>query len=372
MKSSFTIGKILGIPLRIHSSWFLILFLVIISLASGYFPSEYPNWEVSTYWIIGVITTLFFFLSVILHELGHSVIALNQGVPVVNITLFIFGGVAQIGREPESPGSEFKIAIAGPFTSLLLAGIFALIGRIFDFLPTISAVTLYLSRINLILAVFNTIPGFPLDGGRVLRAFFWKVSGRFRTATTWASYIGQGIAILFLGYGLYQMFTGNILNGLWLVFIGWFMINAANEGHKQAMVRETLINITANHLMTQDCPTVSGEISIADLIDDYVIEDGNRCFFIILENGHIEGMLTLHNIKKVEQEKWDTLLVKNIMTPLDDLITAPPDENAWILLRKMDEADINQIPVIESGQMIGLVTRKNLLHYLRNCSDTRI
>ncbi len=371
MKSSITIGKILGIPLRIHYSWFLIVFLVIISLASGYFPSEYPYWEVSTYWIIGVITTLLFFVSVLLHELGHSVIALNQGVPVINITLFVFGGVAQIGREPESPGTEFKIAIAGPLTSLLLAGFFTLIGRIFGFLPTISAVALYLSRINLILAVFNTIPGFPLDGGRVLRAFFWKASGSFRVATTWASYIGQGIAILFIGYGIYQMFTGNILNGLWLVFIGWFMINAANEGHKQVMVRETLINITANHLMTQDCPTVSGEISISDLIDNYVIEERDHCFFII-ENGHIEGMLTLHNIKKVKQEKWDTLPVKKIMTPLDDLITASPDENAWILLRRMDEADVNQIPVIEAGQMIGLVTRKNLLHYLQNCSETRI
>ena len=371
MKSSITIGNILGIPLRIHSSWFLILFLVIISLASGYFPSEYPNWEASTYWIIGVITTLLFFGSVLLHELGHSVIALNQGVPVLNITLFIFGGVAQIGREPESPGTEFKIAIAGPLTSLLLAGLFTLIGRIFGFLPTISAVALYLSRINLILAVFNTIPGFPLDGGRVLRAFFWKVGGSFRAATTWASYIGQGIAILFLGYGIYQMFTGNILNGLWLVFIGWFMINAANEGHKQVMVRETLTNITANHLMTQECPKVSGEISIADLINDYVIEDGNRCFFII-EDGHIEGMLTLHNIKKVKQEEWNTLPVKKVMTPLDDLITAPPDENAWTLLRRMDEADVNQIPVIESGQMIGLVTRKILLHYVRNSSETRI
>jgi len=371
MKSSITIGNILGIPLRIHSSWFLILFLVIISLASGYFPSEYPNWEASTYWIIGVITTLLFFGSVLLHELGHSVIALNQGVPVLNITLFIFGGVAQIGREPESPDTEFKIAIAGPLTSLILAGLFTLIGRIFSFLPIISAVALYLSRINLILAVFNTIPGFPLDGGRVLRAFFWKVGGSFRAATTWASYIGQGIAILFLGYGIYQMFTGNILNGLWLAFIGWFMINAANEGHKQVMVRETLINITANHLMTQDCPKVSGEISIADLIDDYVIEDGNRCFFII-EDGLIEGMLTLHNIKKVKQEEWNTLPVKKVMTPLDDLITAPPDENAWTLLRKMDEADVNQIPVIESGQMIGLVTRKILLHYVRNSSETRI
>jgi Zn-dependent protease/CBS domain-containing protein len=344
---------------------------VIISLASGFFPSEYPNWETSTYWIIGVITTLLFFGSVLLHELGHSVIALNQGVPVINITLFIFGGVAQIGREPESPGTEFKIAISGPLTSLLLAGIFSLIGRIFIFIPTISAVTLYLSRINLILAVFNTIPGFPLDGGRVLRAFFWKVGGSFRAATTWASYIGQGIAILFLGYGIYQMFTGNILNGLWLVFIGWFMINAANEGHKQVMVRETLTNITANHLMTQDCPKVSGEISIADLIEDYVIEDGNRCFFII-EDGHIEGMLTLHNIKKVKQEEWNTLPVNKVMTPLEDLITAPPDENAWTLLRRMDEADVNQIPVIESGQMIGLVTRKILLHYVRNSSETRI
>jgi Zn-dependent protease/CBS domain-containing protein len=371
MKSSITIGKILGIPLWIHYSWFLILFLVIISLANGYFPSEYPNWEVTTYWITGVITTLLFFVSVLLHELGHSVIAHTQGMSVRNITLFIFGGVAQIGSEPESPGAEFKIAIAGPLTSIILAGIFTLIGKIFGYLPTISAVALYLSRINLILAVFNTIPGYPLDGGRILRAFFWKVSGSYLSSTTWASYIGQGIAVLFLAFGIYQMFTGSILNGLWLVFIGWFMINAANEGHKQVMVRETLINITAEQLMTTDCPMVSGETSIADLIDNYVIENGNRCFFI-LNNGHIEGMLTLHNIKKVKQANWSTTQINAIMIPVDALITAPPDENAWTLLRRMDEGDVNQIPVIASGQMIGLVTRKNLLHYMRNCSETRI
>ena len=371
MKSSIIIGKILGIPLWIHYSWFLILFLVIISLANGYFPSEYPNWEVTTYWITGVVTTLLFFVSVLLHELGHSVIAHTQGMTVRNITLFIFGGVAQIGSEPESPGAEFKIAIAGPLASIILAGLFTLIGMIFGNLPTISAVALYLSRINLILAVFNTIPGYPLDGGRILRAFFWNVSGSFLSSTTWASYIGQGIAILFLAYGVYQMFIGNILNGLWLVFIGWFMINAANEGHKQVMVRETMINITAEQLMTKDCAMVSGETSIADLIDNYVINNGNRCFFI-LNNSNIEGMLTLQNIKKVKQANWSTIQVNRIMTPIDALITAPPEENAWTLIRRMDEADINQIPVIASGQLIGLVTRKNLLHYVRNFSEIQI
>jgi Zn-dependent protease/predicted transcriptional regulator len=344
---------------------------VIISLASGYFPSEYPDWEVSTYWIIGVITTLLFFISVLLHEFGHSIIALKQGVPVVSITLFIFGGVAQIGREPDTPGEEFKIAIAGPLSSIFLAGMFILIGRVFVLIPTISAAALYLSRINFFLAVFNLIPGFPLDGGRILRAIFWKFGGNFRNATTWASYIGQGVALIFLVYGVYQIFIGNILNGLWLAFIGWFLINAANEGHKQVMIRETLINVHAVDLMIQDCPQISGEISIRQFIDEYVIDDGNQCYFV-KSYGRIEGLLTLHNIKKVKQDKWNTLSVKHVMTHLDNLVTIQPDENAWMLLRKMDEANLNQIPVVESGRMIGLVSRKSLFHYVRNCSETRI
>jgi Zn-dependent protease/predicted transcriptional regulator len=371
MLSSITIGEILGIPLRINVSWFLILILVIISLAIGYFPSEYPNWEVSTYWTVGVFTTLLFFSSVLLHEFAHSIIAIKQGVPVISITLFIFGGVAQIGHDPDTPGTEFKIAIAGPLSSLFLAGIFFIIGRLFIVLPTISAAALYLSRINFFLAGFNLIPGFPLDGGRVLRAIFWKFGGNFRIATTWAFYIGQVVAIIFLVFGVYQMFTGNVLNGLWIAFIGWFLINAANDGQKQVMVRETLINVTASELMTQDCPKISEEISIRQLLDEYVVGAGYRCFFVTT-NGQIEGMLTLTNIKEVKRNHWNTLPVKDVMTPLDNLVSTHPDEDAWMLLRKMDEADVNQIPVVDSGQAIGLVTRKSLLHYVRNCSETRI
>ncbi len=248
MRTSIQVGRISGIPIRIHFNWVLTAILVTWSLASGYFPQEYPGWTTVNYWLVAGVTAFLFFASVLLHELGHAVLALNEGVPVQSITLFIFGGVAHIGKEPDTPGAEFRIVAAGPFTSLLLAGLFYIGNRmavsalgfaVFGPLaPLVSAASLYLSEINIILAVFNLIPGFPLDGGRLLRAVLWRLLEDFRRATRWATTAGYGVSALFVLAGLAFMALGNLVGGLWVVFIGGYLGTVARGARQQSDYEE--------------------------------------------------------------------------------------------------------------------------------------
>jgi Zn-dependent protease len=371
MSGSLTFGYIFGIPLRLHISWFLIMGLIVWSLAIGVFPQEYPAWSATTYWVVGFITAILFFTSVLIHELGHSVVALREGVPVRSITLFIFGGVAQIGHDPETAGTEFRIAIAGPLTSLGLAALFFLGGFASRFSPEAGASALYLSRINLLLAVFNMIPGFPLDGGRVLRAILWQVGGNFRKATRWATTVGQAVAFLFIVFGVWMIFTGNFLNGIWIAFIGWFLNNAADHSYQQVVMRTMLEGVTARQLMVQNCPTIPGELILQDLVDEHVLGQGNRCFFVA-QNGHLQGMLTIHNVKAVAHDRWNQIRSAEVMTPLDQILAISPDEDAWTLIRKMDESNVNQVPVMENGRLVGMITRERLLHYIRTRTELGI
>lgn len=368
MDGSFTIGRIFGIPLKLHISWFIVLVLITVTLALGYFPDQFPDWSTTTYWVVGLITSILFFTSVLIHELGHSLVALRDGVPVQSITLFIFGGVAQIGREPDTAGSEFRIAIAGPITSLILAAVFLAFGFFSGARPEIAGSALYLGQINLILAVFNMLPGFPLDGGRVLRAILWKIGGNFRKATHWATGTGQAVAFLFIGFGVWLMFSGNFINGLWMAFIGWFLSNASQHSYRQVVMRDMLGGVTARQLMVEQCPVVTSNIPLDELVDRHVLGDGHRCFFIA-DNDHMQGLLTLSKIKTVDRTKWKNVTTEDVMVPLDQVLSISPDEDAWSLLRIMDENDVNQVPVMENDQLVGMITRDRLLHYIRTRSE---
>jgi len=371
MQGSLTLGKILGIPIKLHSSWFLIAALITWSLAGGYFPQEYPGWATITYWIVGAVTAVLFFASVLLHELGHSVLALREKVPVRNITLFIFGGVAQIGREPPTAGAEFRIAVAGPLTSLLLAGVSGLLGRMLDGSAALAAPLAYVARINLMLALFNMIPGFPLDGGRVLRALLWGLGGSFRTATRWASWVGRGVAYLFILTGVGQIFLGSFLNGLWIAFIGWFLNNAAESSYQQVVLRDTLAGVTVRSVMTERCPIVSSDLRLDHLVNDLVLGQGQRCFFVA-DNENLQGLITLHNIRAVPSEQRETLTASQIMTPTESLFRAHPDDDVLALLQRMDEANVNQVPVMDNSHLLGVITREHLLHYIRLRSELGI
>jgi Zn-dependent protease len=372
MRASLTLGRFFGIPIGVHSSWFLIATLITWSLAVGYFPREYPRWPVAAYWLVAVVTAILFFGSVLIHELGHSVVALREGVPVRGITLFVFGGVAQIGREPPTAGAEFRIAIAGPLTSLVLAGAFELLGLTATLSPVLAAPAVYLGRINFLLAAFNMIPGFPLDGGRVLRAILWNLGGSFRRATDWASTVGQGVAFLFILYGVGQIFFGNFLNGLWVAFIGWFLNNAAESSRHQAALRDMLAGVTARDVMARECPAVSADLLLERLVHEHVLGTGRRCFFVSAPESGLQGLITLHNIKAVPREQWDEVTVGQIMTPADTLLRARPDEDILHLLQRMDEGDVNQVPVMDNGRLLGMITREHLLHYIRLRSELGI
>jgi Zn-dependent protease len=364
MRGSLNLGTVLGIPIRLHVSWFLIAALITWTLAAGYFPQEYPGWAASTYWLIGGVTAILFFASVLIHELGHSVLALREKVPVKSITLFIFGGVAQIGREPPTAGAEFRIAIAGPLSSLGLAALFGGLGSALGDNTTLAAPLAYLGRINLLLAAFNMIPGFPLDGGRVLRAALWAFGGSFQNATKWASRAGRVVAYGFILLGVGQALLGGLLNGLWLAFIGWFLNNAAESSYQQVRVRDMLAGVKARNVMTQQCLTVPSGLGVDRLVEEHVLAGGQRCFFVA-DNGTMDGLITLHNLRGVPRGQRSGLTTGQVMTRIDGVLRVDPEDDVWSVLQQMDENDVNQVPVMDNGRFLGLITRENLLHDIR-------
>ena len=373
MNGSFRLGKLLGIPILVHYSWFFIFALVTLSLSGFYFPDAYPAWSNRLAWGVGVATSLLFFASVVAHELTHSVVSVRFGVPVKSITLFIFGGVARISREPIQPRGELLMALSGPLSSLLLGALFWGVAVISAPLSQpVNALAAWLARINVLLAVFNLIPGFPLDGGRVLRSILWGATGDFRRATRYATILGQGIAFLFILGGILLAFlTRDWVSGLWLAFIGWFLENAASSSYRQAVLRDALKGITVAEVMTQDCPLVPPDLTVRELVDGNVLRSGRRCF-MVASGEKLEGMMTLHNIKAVPNSLWPTTPLSQAMTPMDQVQTASPREEMASLLERMDSQDINQLPVVEGGRLVGIVARDNILRFIRIHSELRI
>jgi Zn-dependent protease/predicted transcriptional regulator len=370
MGGSITLGKIFGIQFRLHYSWFIIFVLITVSLSWQYFPIAYPDWNTSTYWVVGVFTSLLFFASVLTHELAHSLVGRANGIPVKSITLFIFGGVAHMTREATRHGAELKMAAAGPIASLAIAGFFFLLYfSIRSISEPIAALAFWLGQINAVLAAFNLIPGFPLDGGRVFRSLLWRFSGNYQRATRIAVYVGQGIGYLFIlgGLVLIFLFPHNWFNGLWLAFIGWFLTNIASASYRQAQWQAALQGITARDIMTSSCPVVSSDVAIERLVKEYIFTAGHRCF-LVTDDGEMKGILTLGNIKSVARADWGSTPVKNVMTPVEKLQVAHLDQDIMSVLEQMDEGNINQMPVVNEGRVIGLITRENVFRFLHTRS----
>ena len=370
---SIPLGRILGIPLGLDYSWFLIFALVTWSLAGSYFPEQYPGWSTGLYWAIGLATSLLFFGSVVLHELGHSVIALRNGIPVRSITLFIFGGVAQIGREPGSPGVEFRVAIAGPIVSFALAGLFGALGLFGAGLAPLAALATYLAYINGSLALFNLIPGFPLDGGRVFRAILWRVTHSFRRATEIAGGAGSLFAWLFIFWGVWQMFNGNFAGGLWIAFIGWFLQNAATASVQQMTLTRLLAGHTVGEIMTHECTTLTPEVTLEQLVHDHILTTGKRCF-PVARAGRVEGLLTVHHVKGIPRERWATTTAEQAMTPLAQLRIAHPSDGLWEAMEEMTADGVNQLPVIDAanGDLVGVLARANVLTFVRTLAEVGV
>jgi Zn-dependent protease/CBS domain-containing protein len=361
---SVRLATIRGIEVGIHYSWFIIFFLITVSLTTR-FASEHPHWTTVEHYAVGVATSLLFFASILIHELAHSFVALAKGIPVRAITLFVFGGVAQIGREPDRPLTEFQIAIAGPIASAVLAVGWGFMSHLAgDQFEHVAALGGWLASINLMLAVFNLVPGFPLDGGRIFRAALWRYTGSFSKATRIAAGSGQ-----IVGYGLILggiwtgLITGNWFNGLWLAFIGWFLLNAAQESVLQVSVRSVLTGMRAEDVMARDCPTVSGRMRLAELVQEHILKTGQRCF-VVAEGSRLEGLVTLHQIKAVPQSRWADVSVGEAMTPLAKLRVVAPETPILEVLQTMEGEDVNQVPVAKGGQLVGMLTRDHILRVL--------
>ena len=364
--SGIRIGRILGIPIYLHSSWFIIFALITYSLATQ-FANEHEQWSQTQHWAVGILTSLLFFGSVLFHELAHSVVALRYKIPVVSITLFVFGGVARIGREAASARQEFNIAVAGPASSYLLAGGFWLLTHIFPSSEMVGALAGWLSWINFMLATFNLVPGFPLDGGRIFRAIVWGATGDFARATRIAAGAGKMIAYGMIIYGGWRALNGNLVGGLWLAFIGWFLLTAAQESVAQVEMRGALAGLRADDIMLCELPTVERSITLEDYMQE-LLHTGRRCHLVVAD-GQLMGLMSIHALNSVPREEWATTSVQAAMVPRDKVIWSRPDEPALALLERMMNQDVNQMPVVEDGRVVGLVTRDSLLRMIQTRTE---
>lgn len=359
---SLKIATIMGIPIRVHFSWLIIFGLITWSLSTFYFPKAAPELPGLSYWISGIAAALLLFVSVALHELSHSFIAMRYGQSIVSITLFIFGGVAQMKGEPAHPKAEFNMAIAGPISSFFLSLIFFIIYNLVTS-QVARALFQYLSHLNLIVGAFNLIPGFPMDGGRVVRAYLWKRTNDFFYATRRASNYGQKIALFFITFGLFSIFVG-FPGGLWLMLIGWFLHTAAQASYQQASLQETLSRVKIKDIMVRDIVFIPQDTTVDAAVNEYFLKYGYGGFPVV-EGGNFLGFLTLKDIRNVRKERWKETRVSEIFTPHDKRWELSQNESAIKSLELMISEDTGRLPVMEEGKLIGLITRNGIARYVK-------
>lgn len=365
LKEGIPIGRLFGISIRLHYSWFIIFALMIWTLSADYFPMVYPHWSAAVCITAGSITSLLFFMSLLAHELMHSLIAQRRGIPVKAITLFIFGGVSQITEEPQDARTEFLIAVAGPLTSIVLGGIFwGLWYLLPPALDVLAAVSFWLGWINILLALFNLIPGFPLDGGRVLRSFIWWRTGNLRRATRLASNIGRGIGFIFISGGVWLVFKVDWSSGIWLGLIGWFLANAAASSYHQMVMQQALEGHAVSEIVSGDCIAVAPDLPIERLVNEYMRPTGRRCF-VVMREGITLGLVTLQEVKGVLRDMRPRIVVGQIMQPADKLKYVTPEEKLSSVFDILTHENLNYVPVMVEGQMTGIVTRENLLNFVK-------
>jgi len=366
------IGRILGIPIYVHPSWMIIFVLITMSLAMQ-FTQEHPQWTSVQHWSVGIATSLLFFASVLFHELSHSVVARFYKIRVISITLFVFGGVARLGREPAKPIQEFNIAIAGPIASLALAFGFYSLTLFFPYAEMVGALAVWLWQTNAALALFNLLPGFPLDGGRVFRAIVWGVTKDFARATTIAGISGKVVAYGLIVFGAWLGITkGQWTSGLWMAFIGWFLLNAAQESVAQVAIRETLSGLHAADVMSHEVPTVARNISLEEYGQE-VARTGRRCHLVTTDDRLI-GMMNVNALNSVPRNDWSNMSVQAVMIPRDKILWARPEEPLLGLLERLVSADVNQMPVVtdtenDGAHIIGMITRDSILRVMQARSE---
>jgi len=376
VQAQIKLGRIFGIEIGLHYSWFIIALLITLSLAA-HFRQHNPEWGDSLSWGLAIITALLFFAAIVAHELSHAVVAKARGLPVRSITLFALGGVAEIEKEAVDAKTEFWMGIVGPITSLLIGIICLGLAMLLGWTPPefpqrpLPAMLMWLGYINIVLAVFNMVPGFPLDGGRVLRAIVWWITGDAKSATTIAARVGQVIAFGMIVYGVMRFFGGAGFGGLWIAFIGWFLLSASRESQAQVAITEGLRDVRVADVMSREYPTVDGYANLQSFVEDYLVRTGRRCFVVIM-NGHPEGMITPHEIREIDRARWPYTTVADLMRPLDQVRTVAPDRPVSEALEVMAHDDLNQLPVVAEGELAGLISRAHVLQLLQTRAELHV
>ena len=372
MHAQLKIGRVAGVPIAIHLSWLIIAVLLTLSLAA-HFQATNGHWGRATLWACAVVASLLFFVSIVLHELSHAAVAKSRGVPVKGITLFALGGIAQIEREAADAKTEFWMGIVGPLCSLGIGTTCLGLALALGWSPGIEpsqpalAILTWLGYINIVLAAFNMIPGFPLDGGRVLRAALWWKKGSQLEATRTAARVGEWVAVAFIVLGVVRVFLGEGIAGLWLAFIGWFLLNASRENHQQVEATMALRGLTVGDLMARDCPAVDARTNLREFVEEHVIRTGRRCFLVLEDEYEVIGLVTPDEVKAVHHRRWPFTTVEQVMRPLRDLRTIPTEATASDALQLMMREDLPQLPVLGGGRLEGVISRGHIL----NAANTR-
>lgn len=363
MSGSLHLGRIAGISLEINYSWLIILVLLTVSLALRWFPQAAPGYPLGTYWGVGFLSAVLLFVAVLVHELAHALVAQARGLPVKSITLFIFGGISNLEQEPPSPGVEFQVTVVGPLSSFIIAVLCWAFALALRDAPLIGAVFGYLAVTNGLLALFNLIPGFPLDGGRVLRALLWKLTGSLRTATHWATRVSQGIAFLFIVVGIWLFFSGNLLGGLWLGFIGWFLLGTAQAANAQVMLETLFGRVTVGEVMHPVPLTILPNLSLLDVVEQFLLPRSLRAV-CVTEGDHLVGLVSLTEIRQIPRDQWQQTPIWQVMVPRNRLFVAAPQQRLSETMEIMAQRNVHQLPVVQEDRLVGMVSRETIVRFL--------
>jgi Zn-dependent protease len=364
------LGQIFRVRLRLHRSW-VIAFILITAIVVTQFPEAYPLWQRV---VLGIATSFLFFIAVSIREISLDFLALNEGIPGREVTLFVFGGVSQVAQEETRPALELLLAVAGLLSNLVIAGVFYAIHSVLVNTGSVlfDGLILWLSFIYFMLALLHFIPVFPLDGGRVLRVLLWKATGNYDGATRVVSWAGQVTGFLFIAGGiLLLIFSRQWINGLVLALIGWVLNTGATQGHRPVILRETLDGLMARDVIAREDNIVKPKLSLGQLVRDYIMVTGQR-YFAVADGTELLGVVTIRNIKSVPQKRWDSTTVGEIMTPTSELKRAQAEQPAASLLEQMNEWHIDHIPVLEQDRVIGIVARDNIMSLLKTRRELKL
>jgi len=369
--NGFRLTHIFGFEIRVDFSWFIIFFLVLWSLGTAVFPARAPGLDRTAYLLMGLAGSALFFASLLAHELSHSIVARRKGIEVEGITLFIFGGVARTKSEAKTPGDEFLIAGVGPLASVLIGLLLWLLAELSQRAglgQAVVGVLDYVAALNVVLAVFNLLPGFPLDGGRVFRSIVWKLTGNLRRATRVATSLGRWLGYTLVALGLLQAFNGILVSGLWLVLIGWFLRNAAASSYQQQVVSELLSGVRAAQTMTPAPETVGPDLTLDRLIDEHFLRSRFVAFPVVRGEEPL-GMITLHQVRNIPRERWGATAVRAVMAPVSDEITVTPDDSMTVVMDRLRASPVHRLLVLRDGRLEGIISAHDVTHWLARARE---